>query len=85
MVEGVAPYVMTEAVFVVVLAAVLAIAITFLLARAARQKKQNMIQLKGELGNLSWVYTSTGQVAVFVGVFLVIITVYILLRSMPST
>jgi hypothetical protein len=83
--EEVMPYVMNEAILVLIIAFVLAVVIAKYFAITAKERKKNRIQLKGRLAGLEWFYTSTGQVAIFLGVFLVIIAIYILLRSIPST
>ena len=73
-----------EAVLVVVIAFVLAFAAALLLRSKGRRGKNEM-ELKGELGKLKWIYTGTGQIAIFLAVFLAIVVVYIALRLTPGT
>ena len=81
-----------ESILVILMAFSLAFGASYLLRRTGeamkagrRERAKDKIKLEGELGKLKWYYTGTGQVAVFVAVFLVIVTLYIALRLTPGT
>lgn len=68
--------------------AILIIAMAFVLglvAAAYLRSKRSEIELKGQLGKMNWIYTGTGQVAVFIAVFLAIVVAYIALRLTPGS
>lgn len=78
--DGVTQLPSYEAVPVVIMAFVLGI----VAARYLNAKGQQIIS-RGELAKLKWIYRGTGQAAVFLAVFLTIVTAYIVLRLTPGT
>ena len=59
---------------------VFAVIVALVAALYLNGKARTIVKREGKKGELSFVFTSTGQVAVFVGVLLVIVFAYIILR-----
>ncbi len=74
--------VIITAVLLASIVTVILFVLTKLTAKAMKNSKKDKekINLTGNVGKLKWVFTGSGQVAVFLTIFLVIVVAYILLR-----